>query len=106
MSFSKRLTEWINAFDATLNNTDEVGVRLVNFGEAISFHLRGMSYYNPSLIMFTGELDNGSQVELIQHVTQISILLMKLPRKKPNEPKQPIGFHAIIEDRNQADSVS
>ena len=39
-------------------------------------------------------MDSGAPVELIQHVSQISVLLMKLPRRDPDKPKKPIGFHA------------
>jgi Family of unknown function (DUF6173) len=90
--FYDRLTEWIHDFDASLDNEYEVGVRLVNFGQAIIFSLRDMSYWNPSLISFIGETDNGDPVELIQHVSQISVLLMKIKRRDLSQPKRPIGF--------------
>jgi hypothetical protein len=90
--FYKRLVEWINNFDKSLDETEEVGVRLVNFGQALTFHLQDMSYYNPSLISFQGTTDNGEPVELIQHVSQISILLQKVKRKDLTTPKKPIGF--------------
>lgn len=90
--FYERLTKWINTFNDSLDDQHEVGVRLVNFGQTITFHLAGLGYWNPSLIMFNGSTDSGDPVELIQHVTQISILLMKVPRKDPGKPKRPIGF--------------
>ena len=92
--FHKRLVKWVNDFDAALDHNYEVGVRLVNFGQTITFHLQDLGYWNPSLISFSGATDAGDPVELIQHVSQISILLMKLPRKNPEAPKRPIGFHA------------
>ena len=56
----------------------------------ITFNLTGMSYWNPSLISFQGFTEKGEPVELIQHVSQISILLQKAKRKNPETPK--IGF--------------
>jgi hypothetical protein len=94
--FYKKLVQWINEFDASLDNAHEVGVRLVSFGQAIVFHLNDVGYWNPSLIIFGGCTEEGEPVQLIQHVSQISILLMKLPRKNPTEPKKPIGFHTEI----------
>jgi hypothetical protein len=91
-AFYKRLTEWINKFDASLDQEHEVGVRLVTFGQTVVFHLNSLGYSNPSLICFYGTMDDGSPVELIQHVSQISLLLTKLPRKDPSAPKRPIGF--------------
>lgn len=90
--FYKRLVKWINDFDSALDDEHEVGVRLVSFGQSVVFHLNGIGYWNPFLISFLGTTEDGQPVELIQHVNQISILLMKLPRKNPEEPKKPIGF--------------
>jgi hypothetical protein len=94
--FHKRLTKWLADFDAALDEAHEVGVRLVNFGQSVVFHLTDVGYWNPSLMSFSGETDAGEPVQLIQHVSQISILLMKLPRKDPSTPKRPLGF--TVED--------
>lgn len=93
--FYSRLVAWITEFDESLDDNHEVGVRLVNFGQAISFHLTSMGYWNPSLIKFLGITDKDEPVELIQHVTQISILLMKMPRKNLDQPKRSIGFASL-----------
>lgn len=90
--FHDRLINWINDFDADLDANHEVGVRLVSFGTTVVFHLENIGYWNPSLISFSGKTDDGEPVELIQHVSQISILLMKLPRLDPTQPKKKIGF--------------
>jgi len=90
--FHRRLTNWINDFNASLDEEHEVGVRLVTFGQSITFRLDDIGYWNPSLISFHGLTEDGHPVELIQHVSQISILLMTLPRKDPTQPKKPIGY--------------
>jgi hypothetical protein len=90
--FHRRLVEWINSFDAALDQAHEVGVRLVSFGQTVVFHLDDIGFWNPSLISVRGFTEDGSPVELIQHVSQISVLLMKLPRRDPSKPKRPIGF--------------
>lgn len=96
--FHMRLIKMINDFDKKLNQTEEVGVRLVTFGQSITFSVEDIGYWNPSLIRFYGQLEDGTPVELVQHVTQISFLLMALKRKNPDEPKQKIGFH--MEEEN------
>ncbi|QRG66945.1 DUF6173 family protein [Brevibacillus choshinensis] len=90
--YHKRLIEMITAFDNSLDNEHEVGMKLVTFGQAVTFHVTGIGYYNPSLIRFLGRLEDGSSVELIQHISQISFLLMAVKRSNPDEPKKPIGF--------------
>ena len=96
--FYERLQKWIGNFDATLDEQHEVGVRLVSFGQTFVFHLEALGYWNPSLISFSGKTEAGEPVELIQHVSQISILLMKLPRKDPSKPKRQIGFSSVEEE--------
>lgn len=90
--FYDRLINWINDFHKSLDNEFEAGVRLVNFGQTVTFHIEDIGYWNPSLISFKGKTEVGEPVELIQHVTQISILLMKMKRIDPQQPKKPIGF--------------
>lgn len=90
--FYDRLTKMIEEFDGKLDQTEEVGVRLVSFGQAVTFSVEDLGYWNPSLIRFYGRLEDGTPVELIQHVSQISFLLMAIKRKNPDEPKRKIGF--------------
>jgi hypothetical protein len=90
--FYERLSKWIRDFDAGLDEEHEVGVRLVNFGQAVTFHLEDMGYWNPALISFKGTTEGGDPVELVQHVSQISVLLLKLERQDKSKPKNPIGF--------------
>jgi hypothetical protein len=91
-AFYTRIVEMINEFESGLNEQEEVGVRLVSFGQTVQFHIEDISYYNPSLITFIGRLDNGSKVELIQHVSQISFLLMSLPKLDEEQPARRLGF--------------
>lgn len=93
----RHIYDKIRAYDATLDQIHEVGVRLVSFGQTVVFRLEGMAYANPSLICFTGKTVAGDPVELIQHISQISILLTKLPRHHPEKPKRSIGFHRMME---------
>ncbi len=90
--YYEKLTHWIVEFEKGLDEEHEVGIRLVSFGQTITFVLTDIEYEDPALICFKGETDGGEPVELIQHVNQISILLMKQKIQKPEEEKEPIGF--------------
>lgn len=89
--FHRRLIEWINDFHRALDEDKEVGAQLVSFGQARTFHIEDIGFWNPSLISFKGKTESGEDVELIQHVSQISILLVALKRADQS-PKRPIGF--------------
>lgn len=90
--FYWRLVEWINDFHRELENEYEVGGQLVSFGNEITFSFTKLTYWNPSLIGFYGIRPDGTPVKLIQHVSQINVLLVRQKRVHPEEPKRPIGF--------------
>ncbi len=90
--FHHRLINWINDFHKDLDEEHEVGARLVSFGQTVTFHIEDISFWNPSLISFIGKNSEGEPVELVQHVSQISVLLMAMKRANVAMPKRPIGF--------------
>ena len=44
------------------------------------------------MIVFYGELEDGSRVELLQHLSQLNLLLVAVKRPHPEEPRRVIGF--------------
>ena len=90
--FSEKLSEYMDEFDKNLNQEQEVGIKLVSFGQTIQFTVHNIGYNNPKLICFCGEMPDGSPVQLIQHVNQISFLLTAVQRKNPEQTKHQIGF--------------
>lgn len=90
--FYEQLIKEINRFDNELDQTQEVGIRLVTYGSTIQFHIIDIGYQNPYLIYFYGQLDDGSPIQLVQHVSQISFVLISMKRVNTEEPKKPIGF--------------
>ena len=90
--FCKKLHAHIVEFDSRLDSDQQVAVRLVTFGQTVTFAVNGIGYSNPSLIRFLGTMPGGSRVELIQHVSQISFLLTAAMREDPEKPKAVIGF--------------
>ncbi|MGN5055084.1 DUF6173 family protein [Aeromonas veronii] len=85
-----RLVEYIKDFEAELDDDHEIGARLVSFGQAITFHIQDIGYYGPDIISFYGTNDQGEKLQLIQHISQLSVLLIGM--KKQNEAPRRIGF--------------
>ncbi|WP_010289040.1 DUF6173 family protein [Kurthia massiliensis] len=92
--FHKRIMEMIADFESELDEAHEIGVKLVNFGQTVQFNISGIGYYNPSLIHFHGQTESGNRIELVQHVSQISFLLMAVKKADPDPevPPKRIGF--------------
>jgi len=88
-NIAKRIRE----FEASLDAAHEVGVHLVSFGGSTVVHIREVDWEQPNLIFFRGYLQDGSPVELIQHLSQLSFLLTRVRRLEPDKPRAPIGFN-------------
>lgn len=88
----KHLKKRAEDFDNKLDGSQAVGVKLIPSGQSVTFQVTALGYCDPSLIIFGGVTESGSEVQLIQHVSQINFLLMAMPRPNPEKPKVPLGF--------------
>ncbi|GHO99533.1 hypothetical protein KSF_095810 [Reticulibacter mediterranei] len=86
----ERLGKYIQEFEAELDNDHEVGARLVTFGQVTTFHIESMGYHGPDMITFYGISDTLGRVQLIQHISQLSVLLVAM-EKRQEKPRR-IGF--------------
>jgi hypothetical protein len=86
-----RLAQSIAAFEKQLDAEHEVGFRLVSFDGGQVFHAEDIGFWNPDLILFFGRNDSGAPMQLIQHISQVSVLLVAA-KKQSAEPARRIGF--------------
>ena len=94
------IMEEIADFERTLDDEHEVALKLCNFGQSILMSITDIGYRNPNLIFYYGYV-NGQYAQLIQHINQISFLLMSVPKADPNEPARRIGFKNAESADNQ-----
>jgi hypothetical protein len=87
-----RLVDQIKAFEGRLDPNEEIGGYLPTGVGADAFHILGVAYSAPDLLIFSGLNQHGRPVHLIQHYTQVSILLTALPKLKEEEEPRRIGF--------------
>lgn len=87
----KRVVTLINKFEEDLPDDLQAGGRLVSAGN-ITFSIQDVGYWDPNMIVFYGELEDGSRVELVQHLSQLNLLLVAVKRTNPEEPRRVIGF--------------
>ncbi len=87
----ERLVEYIKDFEKNLDDDHEIGARLVSFGSIVTFHIQDLGYYGPDMICFYGQDEKGQNVQLIQHLSQLSVLLIAMT--KAQEKPRRIGFN-------------
>ena len=89
----QNLVECINNLEKSFDDQHEIGARLVAFGSSVTFHLQDMNYYDPNIINFYGKNEEGEALQLIQHVSQLSVMLITL--KKQSDKPVRIGFKLL-----------
>ena len=87
----KRIVEQINDFEKDLPDNMQAGGRFVNFGDK-TFAIDDVGYYNPNIIIFFASDPDGAEIQVLQHISQLNVLLIAVPRKNSNQPRRRIGF--------------
>ncbi|MEQ8257653.1 MULTISPECIES: hypothetical protein [Roseovarius] len=87
----ERLILYIQNFEKTLDNEHEVAMGFAG-GSPGTLRIEGMGYFDPDIVTFYGSDPSGAKTQLIQHVSQLGVMLRALP--KPPETSEParIGF--------------
>lgn len=86
----ERLGKMVKDFEATLDDEHEIGAGLVSFGASTEFHVVSIGFWGPDIVTFYGVNDKGERVQLIQNVSQLSVLL--IAKQKLGEKPRRIGY--------------
>ena len=85
----ERLVLYIQKFEETLDTDHEVGMGFAG-SDAGMIHIQGMGYFAPDIITFYGVDGAGAKTQLVQHVSQLNVMLKAAP--KIHEKPLRIGF--------------
>ena len=86
-----RLVLYIRKFESQLDQSQEIAMGFAG-GDAGVLRIEGLGYYEPDLITFYGRDDAGLKTQLVQHISQLSVILRAVPTDAPEEPPRRIGF--------------
>lgn len=77
-------------------------------GEAGVIRIEGMGYFDPDIITFYGSDPTGAKTQLVQHVSQLSVMLRALPKQVEADAPNRIGFRlaADLEDDKTPEDVT
>lgn len=85
----ERLILYIQKFEEGLNSEQEVGMGFAG-SDAGMLHIQGMGFFAPDVITFYGVDPSGAKTQLVQHVSQLNVMLKAAPTLT-EEPTR-IGF--------------
>ncbi len=101
----QRLILYIQNFEKVLDAEHEVAMSFTDTGAGF-LRIEGLGYFDPDIVTFYGTDGSGARVQLVQHVTQLNVLLRATPKQEKTEAPRRIGFQlaaALDDDENDAD---
>lgn len=87
-----RLVCYIRDFESQLDAAHEIAMGFAG-GDAGVLQIEGLGYFEPDILTFYGRDEDGVKTQLVQHVTQLSVILRAVPKSEPAVPPRRIGFH-------------
>lgn len=92
----ERIILYLKNFEEQLDEEHEVAMGFAGSGASV-LKIEGMGYFDPDIVTFYGTDATGGRTQLIQHVSQMNVVLRALP--KPAERPKPtrIGFRLAQE---------
>ena len=96
----ERLILYIQNFEKTLDNEHEIAMGFTG-GDAGVMRIEGMGYFDPDVVTFYGSDPSGAKTQLVQHVSQLNVMLRALPKPVDEAAPQRIGFR-LAQDLKKA----
>jgi hypothetical protein len=90
----ERLILYIHNFEKQLDNDHEVGVGFAGGGAGI-IRIEGLGFFDPDIITYYGTDAGGARTQLIQHVSQLSVMLQASPKLDAQQEPTRIGFELV-----------
>lgn len=87
----ERLLLYIQRFEQELDTAHEVAMGFTG-GAGGVLQIEGVGFFDPDLVTFYGRDEDGLKTQMIQHVSQLNVILRAVPKESPMEPPRRIGF--------------
>ncbi len=87
----ERIVLYIKDFEEKLDSDHEVGMGFTG-GDVGILKIQGMGYFAPDILTFYGEDPGGSKVQLVQHISQLNVMLMAATKQDEQAAPNRIGF--------------
>ncbi|WP_068108895.1 DUF6173 family protein [Tropicimonas marinistellae] len=87
----ERLILYIKNFEELLDGDHEIAMGFTGASAGV-LRIEGIGYFDPDIVTFYGSDADGTRTQLIQHVSQLNVILRALPKRpEVGEPRR-IGF--------------
>lgn len=87
----ERLILYIKNFEEQLDSAQEIAMGLTDTGAGV-LRIEGLGYFDPDIVTFYGSDMSGARIQLVQHVSQLNVVLRANPKPDEEVPARRIGF--------------
>ena len=100
----ERIILYIQNFEEQLDGEHEVAMGFTG-GTTGTMRIQGMGFFAPDIITFYGQDETGTRTQLVQHVSQLNVMLRAIPKAAEAPEANRIGFQlGAALDENGDDS--
>ncbi|MFT5742079.1 MAG: hypothetical protein ACI86S_000136 [Paracoccaceae bacterium] len=99
----ERLIIYIKNFEEQLDAEHEVAMGFTG-GDAGVIRIEGMGFFDPDIVTFYGADPTGAKTQLIQHVSQLNVMMRALPKQVDQAEPNRIGFR-LARDLEKTDDA-
>ncbi|MCK0121215.1 DUF6173 family protein [Loktanella sp. F6476L] len=102
----ERIILYIQNFEKQLDSDHEVGLGFVG-GDAGVMKIEGLGYFDPDIVTYYGTNGAGAKTQLVQHVSQLNVMLVSSPKRVDQAEPNRIGFQlASALERDAEDAAT
>lgn len=87
----ERLILYIKNFEEQLDAEHEIAMGFTG-GDAGVLRIEGVGFFEPDIVTFYGTDAEGARTQLVQHVSQLNVLLRAMPKAEEAPQARRIGF--------------
>lgn len=92
----ERLILYIKNFEDQLDSEHEIAMGFTGASAGV-LRIEGIGYFDPDIVTFFGADADGTRTQLIQHVSQLNVILRALPKRPEEASPRRIGFRLAQE---------
>lgn len=101
----ERVILYIRDFEEGLDSEHEAAMGFAGTAAGV-MRIDGIGYFDPDIVTFTGLDGDGLRSQLIQHVSQLNVVLTAFPKPDPEAEPMRIGFQLVRALDGDADAAA
>ena len=95
----ERTVLYLKKFEEGLDDDQEIAMGFAGTDAGV-LKIEGMGYFDPDIVTFYGADPSGAKMQLVQHVSQLSVVFRALPKAVEAAEPNSIGFKLLQDLEN------